>query len=147
MKDMHSGVSALPLLGAAVLAASASSGWIDLQGYGAAEVLLDIGVGGIAFTDTNKIEFKVEHADADDQSDAATVTDVDLLGVSDTTDGIVKALTAAHAAATVSRFGYRGGKRYIRLTATFSGAHATGTPIAALLLKSHGFNQPESDQA
>lgn len=147
MKDMHSGVSALPLLGAAVLAATVSSDWIDLQGYGAAELLLDIGIGGITFTAANKIEFSLEHANEADQSDATTVTDADLLGVSGTADGIVKALTAAHAAATVSRFGYRGGKRYVRLTATFSGEHATGTLIAALLLKSHGFNQPEVDQA
>lgn len=147
MKDLHSDISLVNLLAAAVYSADANSGWIDLQGYAAVEIALSIGVGGITFDATNKIAFVLEHADATDQSDAAAVTDAALLGVSGTASGVVKTLTAAHAAAAVYRFGYRGDKRYIRLTADFSGTHGTGTPISANLIKAHGFNQPEAAQA
>ena len=63
------------------------------------------------------------------------ITADDLLGVSSVTDGIVKSLVAAHATADVTRFGYRGGKRYLKLLADFSGTHGTGTPIAAVVAK------------
>lgn len=147
MKDIHSDLALVKLLGAAVYSADANSGWIDLQGYAAAEISLSIGAGGITFSGTNKIAFVLEHADAADQSDAAVVTDSDILGVSGTSSGIIKALTAAHDTAAVYRFGYRGDKRYIRLTADFAGTHGTGTPLAADLIKGHGYNQPEAAQA
>jgi len=147
MKDIHSDFTIVSLLGAAVLAADATSGWIDMQGYNAAEIAMSIGIGGIAFSGVNKIEFKLEHADAADQADAAAVTDSDLLGVSGTSSGIIKALTSAQASAAVYRVGYKGGKRYLRLTADFSGVHGTGTPIAANLIKGHGYSRPEANQA
>lgn len=147
MRDIHSDLALVKLLGAAVLSADADSGWIDLQGYDAAEIELSIGAGGITFSGTNKIEFKLEHADATDQSDSAAVADKDLLGVSGTSSGIIKSLVAAHATASVYRFGYKGNKRYLKLTADFSGTHGTGTPMSATLIKSHGFNQPEANQA
>lgn len=147
MEDIHSCLTLTKLLGAAVYSADANSGWVDLQGYDAAEIALSIGVGGITFDATNKISFVLEHADATDQSDAATVTDADLLGVSSTSNGIVKALTAAHAAAAVYRFGYKGGRRYLRFTADFSGTHGTGTPISSTLIKGEAWVGPTANQA
>src|SRR3546814_15078964 len=82
----------------------------SLQGYNAAEVVLSVGIGGITFTTTNKIEFKLTHSDDDSTYD--DVTTDDMLGVTVSGSGIIKALTAAHAAAAVYRVGYRGGKRY-----------------------------------
>jgi hypothetical protein len=70
-----------------------------------------------------------------------------MLGVTGISTGIIKSLIAAHAAAGAYRFGYKGGKRYIRLTADFSGTHGTGTPIAASALLMHGYSQPEANQA
>jgi hypothetical protein len=67
--------------------------------------------------------------------------------VSGITNGIIKSLVAAHAAAAVYRYGYKGGKRYLKLLADFSGTHGTGTPIAAIALKSRGANKPEANQA
>lgn len=147
MRDIHSDLTLVKLLGAAVYSADANSGWVDLQGYDSAEIALSIGVGGITFSGTNKIEFVLEDADATDQSDAAVVTDAGLLGVSGTSSGIIKALTSAHASAAVYRYGYRGGKRYVRLTSDFGGTHGTGTPLAATLIKGNGFSQPEAAQA
>jgi len=145
MRDMHSEMTAVVAIGAAVLSADNTPSAIDLQGYDAAEIILMIGAGGITFSGTNKIEFVLTHSD--DNSTYANVADADMLGVSDISSGIIKALTAAHASAAAYRFGYKGGKRYLKLLADFSGTHGTGTAIAAVVLKGEGHNQPEANQA
>ncbi|OJU12748.1 MAG: hypothetical protein BGN85_08775 [Alphaproteobacteria bacterium 64-11] len=145
MKDVHSESTYDILIGAATLAADNTPAAVDLQGYAGAEVVLAIGAGGITFSDTNKIEFVLTHSD--DDSTYTNVTDADMLGVSGISNGIIKSLTSAHAAATVSRFGYIGGKRYLKLLADFSGTHGTGTPIAALCEKEYGYDNPQADQA
>ncbi|PWR24566.1 hypothetical protein [Zavarzinia aquatilis] len=146
MKDLHSKIIAVQAIGAAVLAADNTPAAIDLQGYNSAEIVLAIGIGGITFSGTNKIEFKLTHSDDDSTYDAVEVDDI--LGADDVgTGGIVKALVAAHAAPAVYRFGYKGGRRHLKLLADFSGTHGTGTPIAAIVLKGNGYNRPEADQA
>lgn len=146
MRDVHSSMLAAVAIAAAALDADNTPAAIDLQGYNAAEILLAIGVGGITFSGTNKIEFKLTHSDDDQTYTAVTVTDV--LGLDSVgAGGIVKSLTAAHAAAAVYRVGYIGNKRYLKLLADFSGTHGAGTPIAATVLKMHGHDNPQADQA
>jgi hypothetical protein len=145
MKDLHSHIAAAVLIGNATLAADNTPASIDRRGYEALEILLAIGVGGITFSGTNKIEFVLTHSD--DDSTYTNVTDADMIGVSGISNGIIKSLVAAHAAAAVYRYGYKGGKRYLKLLADFSGTHGTGTPIAAIALKSRGANKPEANQA
>ena len=145
MRDVHSHMFAALAIGAAVLDADNTPLSVDLQGYDAAEILLSIGIGGITFNGTNKIEFKLTHSDDGVTFDAVAASD--MLGVENVGDGgIIKALTSAHAAASVYRCGYKGNRRYLRLLADFSGTHGTGTPIAAVVLKMHGFNTPEANQ-
>ncbi|WP_037421969.1 hypothetical protein [Sinorhizobium sp. CCBAU 05631] len=146
MKDIHSDITVVSAIGAAVLTADNTPAAIDLRGYNAAEIVLVIGIGGITFDATNKIEFKLTHSD--DDSTYTAVEAKDVLGVTSVgSGGIIKALIAAHAAAAAYRFGYVGGKRYLKILADFSGTHGTGTPIAALVLKGYGYNQPEANQA
>jgi hypothetical protein len=146
MKDIHSDLAAVVAIGNATLSADNTPAAIDLKGYNAAEILLAIGIGGITFDATNKVEFKLTHSD--DNSNYVAVAAADVLGVASVgTGGIIKALTAAHAAAAAYRFGYVGAKRYLKLLADFSGTHGSGTPIAAIVLKGYGFNQPEANQA
>lgn len=146
MKDMHSSITVATAIGAAVLSADNTPVAIDRKGYRSAEVVLAIGVGGITFSGTNKIEFVLTHSD--DDSTYTAVTKADLLGVASVgAGGIIKALTAAHAAANTYRFGYVGNKRFLKLLADFSGTHGSGTPIAAIVVLGDGFNQPEANQA
>ncbi len=135
MKDLHSIIDVAELIAAATLTADNTPAAVDLLGFESAEILLSIGAGGITFTSTNKIEFVLTHSD--DNSTYTNVTAADLLGVSSVTNGIVKSLVEAHATADVTRFGYRGGKRYLKLLADFSGTHSTGTPIGAVVVKGH----------
>lgn len=145
MRDIHSDLKAVNILGPVALAADNTPSALDLRGYDAAEILLNIGVGGITFDSTNKIEFKLTHSD--DDVTYSAVTDADMLGVSGIANGIIKALVAAHAAAASYRYGYKGGKRYLKLLADFSGTHGTATPLCAVLLLGNGHNQPEANAA
>jgi len=114
---------------------------IDLLGFESALLSIHVGVGGITFNGTNKIEFKLTHSD--DDSSYSAVVDDDVIGLSSVgTGGIVLALTTAHAAASIARVGYVGGKRYLKLLADFSGTHGAGTPIAATVIKGHAHSRP-----
>jgi hypothetical protein len=145
MRDVHSEMQTAVLIANATYAADTTPVSVDLQGYNAAEVLLDIGAGGITFSGTNKIEFVLTHSD--DDSTYSNVATADVLGAGSVTNGIIKALTAAHATGDVTRFGYIGGKRYLRLLADFSGTHGTGTPIGACVLLMKANLRPQADQA
>ena len=129
-------VSAVP---PAVYAADNVPAAIDLRDYQSATLLLHIGAGGIVFTGVNKIEFVVTHSDDDVTYTAVTDDDVikDALCPAAIVTGIVRSLTAAHAAATIQKLGYVGGKRYLKVLADFSGVHGTGTPIGATVVKGH----------
>lgn len=132
-RENYTEQSAVVGIGNATLAADNTPAAIDLQGYDTALLLLEIGAGGITFDATNKVEFVLTHSD--DNSTYVNVTDDDVIGVSGISSGIVHSLVAAHASATVTAIGYRGGKRYLKILADFSGTHGTGTPIAATVIK------------
>jgi hypothetical protein len=145
MKDLHSKLKVVSLIDVATLAADSALIAVDRQGYEGVEIVLSIGIGGITFTTSNKVEFVLTHSD--DNSSYSNVADADMLGVTGISNGIIKSLVAAHAAASVHRYGYKGNKRYLKLLADFSGTHATGTPIGANALLAAGYNKPEAAQA
>lgn len=145
MKDLHSSLNIATAIGAVVLAADNTPAAIDLQGYDSAEIVLAIGIGGITFSGSNKIEFKLTHSD--DDSTYVDVATADMLGVTVASGGIIKSLIAAHAAAASYRYGYKGNKRYLKLLADFSGTHGSGTPVAALVIRGNGFSNPQANQA
>lgn len=107
---------------------------VDLQGYQSATLYIIVGRGGITFTGTNKVEFKLTHSDDDSSYSAVAQADVNS-AITVGTGGIVRELIAAHAAPTVTEVAYMGRKRYVKLLADFSGTHGTGTPIAALVVR------------
>ena len=146
MKDIHSGMTVAAIFGPVAMDADNTPAAIDLRGYDAAELILGIGIGGITFDGSNKIEFKLTHSDDDSTYDAVTVADmVGLASVG--SGGIIKSLVAAHAAAAVYRFGYRGGRRYLKLLADFTGTHGSATPVFAAVAKMHGHDNPQTNQA
>lgn len=145
MKDIHSDFKAVVAIAAASLSADPTPPAIDRRGYEAVEFLLSIGVGGITFTGSNKVEFVLTHSDDDVTYDAVAQSDV--LGVTVAAGGIVKSLIAAHAAAAAYRFGYKGNRRYLKLLPDFSGTHGAGTPISAIALLGFGHDNPQANQA
>lgn len=139
-RDMVSDLSAAVLLPAATYSADNTPAAVDLAGYEGVSIYLSIGVGGITFSGTNKIEFKLTHSD--DNSTYTDVDDTDIIGAPTIADGIIKSLTAAHSTASVYEYGYKGGKRYLKLLADFSGTHGTGTPLGANVLRGFPLSAP-----
>lgn len=143
--DIHSGMGVINVFGPVSTTADIVPDAIDLQGYHAAEIVLGVGAGGIVFTAANKIEFVLTHSD--DGVNYSDVTDRDVLGVTGVTGGIIKSLVAAHAVAAKYRYGYRGGKRYLKLFPNFSGAHVTPTPLSAEVIAMRPEVAPVADVA
>lgn len=143
MKDLVSKIGLVQVFGPISIAADQTAVVTDLQGYHSAVVQIAVGVGGITFDADNKIEFKLEHSD--DNVTYADVTAADLAGddvPATVTTGFIRSLVAAHAAATVKKFGYIGGKRYLRHDIEFTGTHGTATPISVTLIKGDAELQP-----
>lgn len=139
----------IPVFGPVTLAADNTPAAIDTRGFDNLQLLLGVGVGGITFDATNKIEIKLSHGDDTTVANhtAVTANDVKIYNASEAevalvTGGIVWQLIAAHAAATFRRIDYVGARRYLSLLADFSGTHGAGTPLAAVLLHSAGNLMP-----
>ncbi len=97
--------------------------------------------GGITFSGSNKVEFVLTESDDDSTFTAVAAADV-LHAPVTVTSGIVYNLIAAHASATVTRIGYIGKKRYLKLLADFTGTHGAGTPISAVAVLSYPKTKP-----
>lgn len=139
MKDMHSDHAAVAAIGPIAATADADSAAIDLQGYEGCLIGIALGIGGITFDTSNKIEIKVTECDTSDGTFTA-VDDDDILGAEGGavgTGGIVKSFVAAHAAPSVTLVGYVGGKRYIKVRDERTGTHGTATPISLFVIKGH----------
>lgn len=145
-RDMHSVIEVAQVFGPVALDADNTPAAIDLQGFRSAEIILGVGVGGITFDTTHKVEFTLTHSD--DNVTYAAVTADDVLGEAAIgTGGIIKSLIAAHAAAASYRFGYVGGKRYLKMLANFSGTHGAATPLYCSVVKGNPRLAPVAAQA
>lgn len=133
MKDAISSQSPILTFGPVSLTADVTGATVDLAGFESAAIELQVGIGGITFTNVNKIAFVAEHSD--DGSVWAQVADKDINGKTGITGGILLSLEAAHAAPVVYKYGYHGGKRYLRVSPDFSGTHGTGTPMSCLIVR------------
>lgn len=128
------------LIGVVALAADNTPAALDTRDYNCVEIELDIGIGGITFDGSNKVEFKLTHSDDDSSYAAVETGDVRAEGAALTvaSGGIIKSLVAAHAAAARYHFEYIGAKRYLKLLADFTGTHGTATPMCAVARMTHG---------
>lgn len=123
-KDMHNVITPAVALNAAAITSSTTTAGniIDTQGFESLEFLLTIGTR----TDGTYTPLIEDGADSG-LSDAAAVADGYLLG---TEAGA--ALTASN---TMSRIGYIGGKRYVRLSVVSSGVTSGVAAAAAVAIK------------
>lgn len=123
---------------------------IDTIGFKAVNVGTHVGIGGITFDATNKIEFKLTHSE-DNVTYAAVDADDVLMPYGETlgAGGIIRSLTAAKAAADteVHVVGYRGKQRYLKLLADFSGTHGSGTPMSAYIELAKPLSSPVGQQS
>lgn len=133
MREQHNHLKPVSAVTPGLYAADAAGLSIDRLGYGSVTFAMQVGVGGITFTASNRIDALLEHSE-DGTAWTPVPADqiVGLTALAD--DGIVRSFRSAHAAPSVTRFGYIGDNRYTRLSADFSGTHGTGTAIAAVAI-------------
>jgi hypothetical protein len=134
-RDLHDNLSSALLIAPSTPTADTTPIAVDLLGFRGAMILLYIGIGGITFSAVNKIDFVLEHST--DNVSWAAVAQGDVAGVTVAAGGIIRSLSAAKAAADIQEVSYIGGRRFIRLTADFSGTHGTGTPLFAAAVRGY----------
>lgn len=135
-RDLVNSVAVESTIDAAVLSSDSNGSGIDLQGFESATVSANLGTGGITFSGTNKIELKLEHSD-DDSTYTAVTGENEVLEGSVDSNGVFFTANAADSTPAVPTIGYRGGKRYVRVVADFSGTHGSGTPVSVNVVKGH----------
>ena len=141
MRDHVTNFGTAILIGSASYSADTTPASIDLAGYDGCTILIEVGAGGITFSGSNKVEFVLTESDDDSSFTAVAAADV-LHAPVTVTSGIIYNLIAAHASATVTRIGYIGKKRYLKLLADFTGTHGAGTPISAVAVLSYPKTKP-----
>lgn len=106
-----------------------------------------VGIGGITFTPTNRMDVVIQESDDDSTWTSVVAEDLILpygLTYGTAASGIVQSFIAIKSAADTAYtlVGYRGKKRYARQQFLFGGTHATGTPVAALVVLGHPMHLP-----
>lgn len=138
MRDIVHNLAAYSIIQPATYSATYESVGIDLRRLNSALIQIHIG-GGAPLTSTNKIEFKLVHADLNQNGEWPPVAEFepvaqeDILGATVSPGGIVHSLTETPSAPSVFRAGYVGGRGKLVLIAVFSGTHSAGTRLAAIL--------------
>ena len=140
MKDLSNNIVPVVSIKNAVKTAAENGTGVDLQGYEGATILVDVGAEGDTLSSSVHFEVSLEES-----ADDSTYTDVAQAGIIDGTiasGGIFLKLDGTTGgdpgtAGGIFRVGYVGGKRYIRVVLAKTGTHSTGTPIGAMVVKSH----------
>jgi hypothetical protein len=132
MRDIFNSHKILFLVPPAVYSANPIPIVVDLQGFNAACIEFLVGAGGITFDATNRIEFAGSHSD--DGVTYANLAVDDVQGPTIVTNGIINSLVAAHIVPSVSKVGYIGNKRFLKVQPNFFGTRAAGTLFSVVAL-------------
>lgn len=120
-----------------IQAAALNSGNIDMRGAEALAVVILAGNIVDTLDSTHRIDVKIEHADdngAGSPAAYAACTDEDVLNATGLTAGQFLSIDDTAKEQKRHVIGYRGGKRFVKVTAT-PVTLTTGGPIAMLALK------------
>lgn len=121
-----------------------NSGNIDCRGFEAVAMVIAVGNIADALDGSNRLDLKIEHAD-DNGSGApgsyADCADDDVLNFTGLSSGKFLSVDDAGKEGKRHVIGYRGGKRFIKVTATPVSLE-TGGPIAMLALKGTAAQAP-----
>ena len=141
MRDLHSNVGIAHAISAQTVTSgggAVNSGDVDLQGFGSAEIVLNIGAnGGDTLNGTNYFEVLIEHADDDGTGAAgayAAVEADDVIGVTPAS-GVVVTIDDAAEDELSYNVGYIGDKRFVKVTITPNGTLTNGNPMSCDIVK------------
>lgn len=131
MNDLYNKIEVVSVLDPVVVSDTATYDDIDLKGFNSAVLLIHVGVdAGSGLSDSNKLVYVLY--DSEDGTTYAVVETADMLDLTVTT-GIILTVDGTDEDATLYKFGYVGGKRYLRLIGTETGT--VSCPIAITLIK------------
>jgi hypothetical protein len=131
MNELHSNIKAALLFikGRSALGISGST-VVDLQGYNGAEIVLGFKGSGATYVAASALKFTVLHGNTSTAATGAIGTN-DLIGNGHTSGVIMNINSEAAATAAVAagceRWGYIGGKRYLRVRYSASGVATSAT--------------------
>lgn len=110
---------------------------VDLAGFNSAVIELSIGVKS---ADAGTITLKAEHSDT---TSFANVAAADIQGATPA-EGVIYTIDCDSDDYTsrIVKFGYVGGKRYLKLTIAEVGANANGVILGVSVVKGHGLDVP-----
>ena len=110
---------------------------VDLAGFNSAVIELSV---GLKSADAGTITLKAEHSDA---TSFANVAAADIQGATPA-EGVIYTIDADSDDSTsrIVKFGYVGGKRYLKLTIAEVGANANGVILGVTVVKGHGLDVP-----
>jgi hypothetical protein len=126
-RDLFNITEAEQSLRPAARTASANGAGVDLKGFHSALVIIDVGLR----TDGSHT---FELQESDDNTTFTAVADADLQGTE-------PAVTSAATDEVIYELGYLGGKRYLRVIVTVSGA-TTGAVYGASIVRGHPSDIP-----
>lgn len=129
--DIYQAIAPVLVLDATVPAAKE----VDLAGCNAAVIEVSCGAKGSG--DTGTITLTVTHADDDGTGSSGSYGNVeakDILGATPSS-GLILTLGAGAVAAATYKFGYVGGKRFIKLTLAENDSNSTGTIMGINVIK------------
>ncbi len=136
LRDIRNGISVVSCLPPLLRAATASGTGVDMKGFDSAVAVVDVGAG----TD-GQFTFTME--DSPDDSAWTAVVAAEQDGSFVVADAEVSPDTGV---STISRVGYKGGQRYIRVVATESSGSspvpATGINFGVQIILGHPHQSP-----
>ena len=139
MKDMYNSIEIAQVIDPVVASASVTAVEVDLQGYNSATILAYFGTNAGNLSGTNKWTVELTHADDDGTGSAGSYTNVgsdDVLGATPAS-GVILTLDANDEDNAAYKFGYVGGKRFIKIGLT-KHASAPNLPVAICVIKGDG---------
>lgn len=132
MHELHSNLKVLKACSAKSITADEAGDIIDRLGFRSLEFAAHIGVNA-NFDADNRIDMVIEHGDASDLSDAAKPAADDVIVMSgvtySATTGIWATIDSTDEDDAIYKVGYKGLKRYVRITFDVTGTLTGGVPI------------------
>jgi len=128
-RDIKNGLSVVNTLAPLIRTVTPTGAWVDTREFDSAMFVTHVGAG----TD-GLVTFTAQDADATDQSDAAAIAAANLEGTFVNADADASPATGLN---TITRVGYKGAKRYLRIVATISGAPGTGVNFGVQVVLGH----------
>jgi len=146
MRDLYTNLKTTQVLPPAAYNADQNSDPVDLRGFGACLLLVNVGEAGVPLSETDKIELEVEEADDKVSGPWTDANPADLAkSATGANDGCFAVIDNAGDDSEVHATAYRGHKRYCRVVVNFIGTHGTGTPIGVTALLGHAQVAPVTE--